>query len=380
MLAYGFVRWFFGWEGAPARATPAGDPGPHDLPGAPRLRSGCAALTGVEAVSDGVPAFHPPRSAQRAHRARLARHHPGHPVHGHHLPRPALSLLPRTAGDGGLAARPPDLRRRPPLLRDPGRDHADPGLRGQHRRSPTSRGCRTSSPATGSSRASSAPAGDRLVFSNGILILGGLAALLIVLFGGDTHALIPLYAVGVFLSFTLSQASMVRRWLARREEGWWWRWWLNAVGAATTGLVMLVIAGTKFSRRRVDGRAADPAAGALIFMMIHRHYADVARQLSLEGYGGPPPIEHSVLVLVGDLHRGVAAALRYAQTLSPSVEGGLRRGRPRPDAEARGEVGQVRARHPARGADLALPVAAHALPRLRQPPPRAGRRTTWSRS
>ena len=66
-------------------------------------------------------------------------------------------------------------------------------------------------------------------------------------FSEGPHALIPLYAVGVFLSFTLSQASMVRRWLTRREPGWRWRWVLNAVGAATTGLVMLVIAVTKFT-------------------------------------------------------------------------------------------------------------------------------------
>ena len=89
--------------------------------------------------------------------------------------------------------------------------------------------------------------GDRLVFSNGILILGGTAAVLIIVFAGDTHALVPLYALGVFISFTLSQSSMVRRWLVRREEGWWWRWWLNAVGATTTGMVMLVIGVTKFA-------------------------------------------------------------------------------------------------------------------------------------
>jgi hypothetical protein len=161
--------------------------------------------------------------------------------------------------------------------------------------------------------------GDRLVFSNGILILGGLAALLIALFGGATHALIPLYAVGVFLSFTLSQASMVRRWLTRREPGWRWRWGLNALGAATTGLVMLVIAVTKFSHGAWMVVLLIPLLVAL-FMMIHRHYADVAGQLSLDDYGGPPPIDHTVLVLVGDLHRGVAAALRYAQTLSASVK------------------------------------------------------------
>ena len=107
------------------------------------------------------------------------------------------------------------------------------------------------------------------------------------LFGGDTHALIPLYAVGVFLSFTLSQASMVRRWLTRREPGWRWRWGLNAVGAATTGLVMLVIAITKFSHGAWMVVLLIPLMVA-VFMMIHRHYADVAGQLSLDEYGGPP--------------------------------------------------------------------------------------------
>src|SRR5205085_3312946 len=89
--------------------------------------------------------------------------------------------------------------------------------------------------------------GDRLVFSNGLLILGGLAAILLVVFRGSTHALIPLYAVGVFISFTLSQASMVRRWMRRRGEGWWWRVALNAVGAAATGIVLVTIAATKFT-------------------------------------------------------------------------------------------------------------------------------------
>jgi hypothetical protein len=161
--------------------------------------------------------------------------------------------------------------------------------------------------------------GDRLVFSNGILILAGLAALLLLLFGGATHALIPLYAVGVFVSFTLSQTSMVRRWLTRREPGWWWRWVLNAVGAATTGLVMLIIAATKFSHGAWMIVLLIPILVGL-FLMIHRHYADVAHQLSLDDYEGPPPIDHTVLVLVGDLHRGVAAALLYAQTLSASVK------------------------------------------------------------
>src|SRR5206468_215009 len=83
--------------------------------------------------------------------------------------------------------------------------------------------------------------GDRLVFSNGILILSGFAILLIVVFQGDTHALLPLYAIGVFISFTLSQGGMVRRWLRLREKGWRWRVWINGGGALVTGEVLLTL-------------------------------------------------------------------------------------------------------------------------------------------
>ncbi len=161
--------------------------------------------------------------------------------------------------------------------------------------------------------------GDRLVFSNGVLILAVTAAVLIVVFHGSTHALIPLYAVGVFTSFTLSQASMVRRWLARRPRGWWWRSLVNGVGAGTTAVVLVVVAATKFA----DGAWIVVALIALLvttFMTIKTHYASVAEQLSLEGYGGPPPLRHTVLVLVGDLHRGVVEALQYARTLSPDAK------------------------------------------------------------
>ena len=161
--------------------------------------------------------------------------------------------------------------------------------------------------------------GDRLVFSNGILILGGLAALLLVIFRGDTHALIPLYAVGVFLSFTLSQASMVRRWLRLKEEGWRWRWWLNAVGALVTGLVMITIAATKFTHGAWIVVLLIPTLVA-IFVMVHRHYEEVAVQLSLDAFSPPPPMTNTVLVLVGDIHRGVIKAIQYAKTLSPNAK------------------------------------------------------------
>ena len=161
--------------------------------------------------------------------------------------------------------------------------------------------------------------GDRLVFSNGVVILAVIAAALVVVFSGSTHALIPLYAVGVFTSFTLSQTSMVRRWLRTRPGGWGWRVAVNGIGAVTTALVLVVVAATKF----VDGAwivVVLIGLFILTFLAIRHHYDDVARQLSLEGYDGPPPIHHSVLVLVGDLHRGVAEALQYAKTLSPEAK------------------------------------------------------------
>ncbi|HSL47553.1 MAG TPA: APC family permease [Candidatus Deferrimicrobiaceae bacterium] len=319
MLAYGFVRWAAGWE---TPTPPAADVATtQSLTLFLVLRafsSGCAALTGVEAVSDGVPAFRPPE----ARNARvvltwlgiilialfmgitfLARHF-------HVTPRPeetVVSQLARLIFGGGLLYYEIQTVTMLILVFAANTAFADfPRL------------------AYFLARDSFIPRqfatrGDRLVFSNGILILGGLAALLVTLFGGDTHALIPLYAVGVFLSFTLSQGSMVRRWLTRREPGWRWRWALNAGGALTTGVVMLVIAVTKFSHGAWMVVLLIPLL-VMLFLMINRHYADVARQLSLDDYGGPPPIDHTVLVLVGDLHRGVASALRYAQALSTSAK------------------------------------------------------------
>ena len=161
--------------------------------------------------------------------------------------------------------------------------------------------------------------GDRLVFSNGVIILGVAASLLIVLFHGSTHSLIPLYALGVFTSFTLSQVGMVRRWLTGRPAGWRPKLMVSGLGALTTGVVMVVTALAKFS----DGAWIVVVVSAVLivgFVSINRHYHEVAGQLSLEGFAGPPPMEHTVLVLVGDLHKGVVQALQYARTLSPSAK------------------------------------------------------------
>ena len=160
--------------------------------------------------------------------------------------------------------------------------------------------------------------GERLVFSNGILVLAGFAALLLVLFRGETHALIPLYAVGVFISFTLSQSGMVRYWWRRQGSGWRHRMAINGTGALATGIVTLVIAATKFTHGAWIVVVVIPLL-VVTFLAMHRHYEEVAEALTLEGLEGPPEFQHTVLVLVGDVHRGVVRAVQYARTLAPSA-------------------------------------------------------------
>jgi amino acid transporter len=160
--------------------------------------------------------------------------------------------------------------------------------------------------------------GERLVFSNGILVLAGFAALLIVIFGGETHALIPLYAVGVFISFTLSQAGMVRHWWTHRVPGWRRRLVVNGVGATTTGLVAMVIAVTKFTHGAWIVVLVIPIL-VWSFLAMRRHYEEVALGLSLQGFDSPPEFQHTVLVLIGDVHRGVVRAIQYARTLAPTA-------------------------------------------------------------
>jgi len=161
--------------------------------------------------------------------------------------------------------------------------------------------------------------GDRLVFSNGVVLLAFVAAALVWTFDGSTHALIPLYAVGVFTSFTLSQSSMVRRWFRLRPPRWWLKAAVNGLGALTTALVLIDVTAAKFSH---GAWIVVVLIAVLIaaFLTIKRHYADVAIQLSMDGLEPPPPITHTVLVLVGDLHRGVLNAIRYAQSLSPTAK------------------------------------------------------------
>jgi len=187
--------------------------------------------------------------------------------------------------------------------------------------------------------------GDKLVFSNGIIILAIFAGVLVVSFGGDTSRLIPLYAVGVFLSFTLSQLGMVRHWLKAGRAGkkleaekpsnaadssnnlsaaiilkesahWKKSIVVNGLGAIATAVVLVVLIVTKFIHGAWIVVVLIPLLVAL-FRSIHSHYVDVATQLTTEGFQKLRPISHEVIVPISGIHRGVLKALEYAKAIAP---------------------------------------------------------------
>jgi amino acid transporter len=166
--------------------------------------------------------------------------------------------------------------------------------------------------------------GDRLVFANGIVTLAILASTLIILFGGRTHRLIPLYAVGVFLSFTLSQAGMVRHWRRLRGPGWTWKAAVNGVGAVATTVVLAIIVATKFTHGAWIVILFIPLF-VWMFRAVRHHYNAVAEQLTLDGLSPEPWTglasrrRQKVVVLVSGVHRGALEALRFGRSLSRDV-------------------------------------------------------------
>ena len=158
--------------------------------------------------------------------------------------------------------------------------------------------------------------GDRLVFSNGIMALALVAALLIVAFGGITTALIPLYAVGVFCGFTLAQAGMCRYHQRERQPSWRRGYVINLVGAVTTGLVLLVVVVSKFTIGAWIPVVVIPAI-AFVLTRVKRHYVRVEEALQLGDEYRSRRHTHTVVVLVGRVHRATMAALTYARSLAP---------------------------------------------------------------
>jgi hypothetical protein len=162
--------------------------------------------------------------------------------------------------------------------------------------------------------------GDRLAFSWGIALLASVAAGLLVYFGGITTLLIPLYSVGVFVCFTLSQSGMVLHWLRRKEPGWWWRLAINAFGAVLTGIVLIVVASVKFFAGAYLVVILIPIlVGIMLF--IHRQYAASARELAVrrDYRVRAPHREERVVVPVPGLNRAVVQAVNVGRSIADDV-------------------------------------------------------------
>ena len=317
--------------------------------------AGCTALTGVEAISNGIPAFEQPESNDAATTLTwmavimatliLGTGFLAYTLHAHPVPDETLvSSMARFIFGGGPIYFIIQAATAGILILAANTSFADfprlASLLAADRFLPRQLASR----------------GDRLVFSNGILILSLLASGLIVLFRGDEQAMLPLYALGVFISFTLSQAGMVIHWrrlrrsdeakrrimdeeeIHRTESGdtgavsheaerleaidrdatgnWLLSILVNGIGATITFLVLIVIVTTKFTHGAWAVLLLIPLL-VMMFRSIRKHYMEVARQLSTEGLAGPASIKgHQVIVPISGIHRGVIYAFEYAKSIA----------------------------------------------------------------
>ena len=319
MLVYGVVRAVIEGPGSLATAAPSPTVPLTALLALHAFSSGCTALTGIEAISNGVPAFRPPQSKNAGQTlivmavlmgvlfagsigltqflaviagpeettlSALARRLLGSGP-AYLLIQVATMLILAVAANTSFA----DFPRVAAILANDGfLPHQLTSL------------------------------GDRLVFANGILLLAATSGGLIVAFGGDTHALVPLFAVGAFLAFTLSQTGMVVHWWRERGSGWWLKAMFNGVGALATGVTLIVVGVSKFGQGAWITILLVPAlVGG--FLKIRTHYREIAEELSLGGLSSPltPGPSPRVVIPISGVHRGMADAVAYAQSLSHDV-------------------------------------------------------------
>ncbi len=280
--------------------------------------SGAVALSGVEAISNGVPAFEPPRSRNAASTlvwmagilgscffgiSLLASHLK--PFRGDHDATGIALMAQHVYGGRGVLFWMTQIATFAILILAANTAYADfPRLSSIIARD-------------GFLPRQLANRGDRLVFSNGIVFLAMMAGLLIVAFKGNISALIPLYAIGVFTGFTLSQAGMVRHHLRLREGRWRASLAINAIGAVTTGIVALVVVVSKFTEGAYLPAIVITGL-VLLFRGINKHYRSLADDLRITPEEVKAiSVNHTVIVLVGSVHRGVLQALSYARSLRP---------------------------------------------------------------
>ena len=278
---------------------------------------GCAAMTGTEAISNGVQAFKAPTQRNAAVTlswmvAILATFFLGVSYMAHQyavMPTTAetvLSQLGHHVFGGGLAYYALQYSTFAILVLAANTAFADfprlAGILANDKYMPSQLAAR----------------GDRLAFSNGIISLALIAMLLVWLFKGDTNALIPLYAIGVFVCFTLSQAGMVMHWLRSREQGWRWRAALNGVGALATGVVSVIQIVTKFAEGAWIVALIIPLF-IVILQSIQTHYRRFAIDIAFRGRSPILPHAHTVVVPISAVNKATAAALVYATTLSRNV-------------------------------------------------------------
>jgi amino acid transporter len=319
MLAYGAIRLFLFGAANLAAASP---PATHPLTAFLILRAfatGCTAFTGVEAISNGVPAFQPPESRNAgktlivmailmgllflgsigltqslaviaqpdetilsALSHRLLGDYPSY-----FLVQISIMLILAVAANTSFAGFP---RLASILATDGFMPRQLTNL------------------------------GDRLVYTNGILLLALATGALIILFKGDTHLLIPLFAVGVFLAFTLSQFGMVRHWHRLRGKNWLLKAFANGLGALATGVTVLIVGFSKF----LEGAWITVLfllVFIVVFQRIQRHYREVSAQLSLHGL--PPSIrpypKPRIVIPISGVHRVTIEAVSFALSISNDI-------------------------------------------------------------